>query len=151
MHKSHDDKKPQSSGPDLASQLKSAQETILRAQADYQNLLRRTQEDRIKTAKLANLEIVLSLLEPLDNLELAAKQIKDPGLDMVVIQFNNLLSQFGVEKIKAEGEKFDVNTMEVVENLDQSKPDIELVVKQVRKSGYLLNGQVIRHAKVVVS
>ena len=152
MHKSSDEKKTKpSSDQDLIKELNLAKETILRAQADYQNLLRRTQEDRIKIAKLANLEIVLSLLEPLDHLELAAQQIKDPGLDMVIVQFNNALSQFGVEKIKAVGEKFNVTTMEVVEKPGQSKSDQDLIVTKVRKNGYLLNGEVIRHAKVVVS
>ena len=56
-----------------------------------------------------------------------------------------------VEKIKAVGEKFDVATMEVVEKPGQSKSDQDLIVTKVRKNGYLLNGEVIRHAKVVVS
>ncbi len=133
----------------MTEQLDRLKEQLLRSQADYQNLVRRGQEDRARFAKLATQDLVEALLQPLDHLEMAASQLSDPGLDMVVHQFQQVLNQFGVEEIECLGEEFDPIFMEVVENkaADSSQ---QAVVKKVVSKGYKLNGVVIRHAKVVV-
>ncbi len=122
-----------------------AEEREKRALADYQNLVRRSQEDRLRAIKLAGVEFASVLLQPLDNLARAAAQLKDPGLSMVVAQFDQALAQAGLEEIKVMGQKFDVNTMEVVETKEKSEKVIGVVSK-----GYTLNGEVIQHAKVVL-
>lgn len=151
--------KKQSDTPDQESnqesskielQLKQAQEAVLRAQADYQNLIRRTREDKSQLIKIANMELIQALLEPIDHLDLAAKQINNDGLDMIVYQFKKTLAEFGVEEIATPDQFFDVNQMEVVENLAPDKSEDQLKVVEVMKTGYKLNGMVIRHAKVVV-
>lgn len=158
----------------MEQDLKQAQEAVLRAQADYQNLLRRTREEKIRISQMANMELILAILEPLDNLELACQQIDDAGLKMVIDQFKRTLEQFGVSEIDPEGQDFDVNTMEAVEkpsfdlapsssagkqdkearspsnSAGRQKPEDQMKVIEVRKKGYQLNGVVIRHAKVVV-
>jgi molecular chaperone GrpE (heat shock protein) len=126
--------------------LQQCQERERRAQADYQNLVRRTQEERVRLVALANADLLEALLQPLDHLELAAQQLKDTGLNMVLSQFKNTLSQFGLEQIAVEGQKFDVTTMEVIER----KSETGETVMAVAAPGYRLNGQVFRHAKVVI-
>jgi len=116
-----------------------------RALADYQNLVRRTREDRSKVAKIAGRDFIESLLEPFEHLSLAAEQLKDPGINMVVTELWQALASQGLQEIEAMGKKFDVNTMEVVERVG----DGDIVVKVIRR-GYMLNGEVIQHAKVVV-
>lgn len=130
----------------LQQELQQCSERERRALADYQNVLRRSQEERAKLIALANADLMQSLLQPLDHLELAARQLQDKGLDMVLAQFKGTLTQFGLEPIAVEGKKFDIETMEAVE---RKSPEGETVV-EVRATGYTLNGQVIRHAKVVV-
>lgn len=130
----------------LQAQLDQAVERERRAQADYQNLMRRTQEERTRLIALANSDLLEELLQPLDHLELAAGQLKDKGLDMILGQFKSTLSQFGLEKIDALGKKFDIATMEVIEKENETGDKVIKVVA----NGYTLNGQVIRHAKVVI-
>lgn len=130
----------------LSTELAQAQEKERRALADYQNLLRRTQEERVRFMKMANAEILESFLQPLEHLSLAAAQIQDPGLNMVVHQFTQILEGFGLKEIEVLGKEFDVETMEVVENAPGDSQRVTSVVKK----GYSLNGQVIQHAKVIL-
>lgn len=128
----------------LQQQLVAAQEREKRVLADYQNLVRRGQEERLRFVQMANRELATALLQPLEHLELAVGQLKDKGLAMTVEQLQRALKEFGLEKIEVLGQPFDVNTMEAVEG-SQGK-----VVKQVVRQGYSLNGTVIQHAKVIL-
>lgn len=130
---------------ELDSQLLAAQEREKRVLADYQNLVRRSQEERLRMAKLAASEMAMAVLQPLDHLQLAAEQIQDKGLSMVVTEFWQSLRDQGLEEIMVMGKPFDVTTMEVVEK----KGTGEKVVA-VASRGYRLNGEVIRHAKVIL-
>lgn len=141
---------PEINVEELEQQIQDAQAQVLRAQADYQNLLRRTREEKMKIIQLANANLILAMLEPLDNLQLAAGQLDDNGLNMVVDQFKKTLEQFEVIELDPIGAKFEVESMEAVENLAKEKDDSELKVVEVRRKGYQMNGVVIRHAQVVV-
>ena len=129
----------------LQKQLADSLEREKRALADYQNLVKRNQEDRLKLIRLANKDLIETLLTPLEHLNLAAEQLDDQGLNMVVRDFWQVLEEAGLEEIYPKGEKFDLATMEVVEK----KGEGDRVSKVVRR-GYRLNGQVIQHAKVIV-
>ena len=126
-------------------QLGQAQEKEKRSLADYQNLLRRTNEERAKIAKFANKDLIQALLPVAENLDRATTQFADEGLSLIVKQLWQVLAEFGVEKIEADGQKFDVETMEAIDA--NGKGDI---VTAVIQHGYKLKGEVIQHAKVVL-
>lgn len=130
---------------EMQQQLQQAHEREKRALADYQNLVRRQQEERGKLLKFANRELIESLMQPISHLTIAAAQINDKGLDMVVQDFRKVLEEAGLEEINPEGEAFDIETMEVIDKEGKG----EMVIKVV-KPGYKLNGEVIQHAKVIV-
>ncbi len=134
----------------LQDELQKARQSEIRAMADYQNLVRRTQEERVKMMKFASLSVVGGLLQPLDHLFLAKEQLKDQGLNMVYQQFVTALQNEGLEEVDVMGKEFDPETMEVVnkEAVEDGKQDGKVV--KVAQRGYRLNGDVIRHAKVVV-
>lgn len=138
----------------LKTQLEEVNEKVLRAQADYQNLVRRNQEERVAFVKFAHKDLVEALLQPLDHLEMAADQLQDSGLNMVVQQFKNVLNQFGVEEIECLGREFNVAEMEAVDGGDrlgeEKKMQTTGVVSKVQQKGYKLHGEIIRHAKVVI-
>lgn len=148
----HQDSKKKGEKNELAKleeELLQAKNNELRARADYQNLVRRTQQERQQLIKLASKSMVSDLVQPLEHLSLAAQQLNDAGLNMVVSQFWQVLDTHGLQEINPVGEKFNIETMEVVDNPD-SVPEEESVVISVVKRGYSLNGEVIQHAKVVV-
>jgi molecular chaperone GrpE len=135
---------------ELQNAVTKAQESEKRAVADYQNLIRRNQFERSQLVKLATKGLTQDLLQPLDHLALAAKQLNDPGLNMVISQFWQKLQEHGLEEINPVGEPFDVTTMEAVELNGKDQDDASLVVTQVRQKGYKLNGEVIQFARVVL-
>lgn len=130
---------------ELQAQVQAAEDREKRALADYQNLVRRTQEDRGRLAKMASLDFATSLLQPLDHLSLAAAELKDRGLDMVVQQFWKTLQEQGLEELNLLGQEFDPTLMEVVEKQGEGKTVLKII-----KKGYRLNGEVIQVAQVVI-
>ena len=126
--------------------LSQCQERERRALADYQNLLRQSQNQRANLIKLANADLLLAILEPLEHLSIANEQLQDEALNMIVKQIWKRLSDMGLEEIEVLNKKFDVETMEAVEK----EGDGEKVVKVLRK-GYRLNGEIIQHAQVVLA
>jgi len=140
----------------LNGELELARAKELRAVADYQNLVRRNREEKIKIAKFAALDFIETIIDPLTHLSLAAQQLNDQGLNMVIAQLWMKLNEAGLEEINPVGQDFNVETMEAVADpngeadLAESEDKKQKVVKVVSK-GYKLNGEVIRHAKVLVS
>jgi molecular chaperone GrpE len=134
----------------LQMDVQQAQEAEKRAMADYHNLVRRTQEEKIRMVKFAAKSMAESILQPLEHLFLAKEQLKDKGLDMVYQQFQQALQNEGLEEIACLGKEFDPHTMEVVDKKPVEDKKQSGKVIQIMQRGYRLNGEVIRHAKVVI-
>lgn len=130
---------------DLIKQLEFAQNKEQRSLADYQNLVRRTQEERIKLIKLAAKTFVEDLINPLANLSLASQQLNDVGLNMVISQLWQVLEANGLKKLECLNKNFDIETMEVVDKGEKGEKVIKIV-----KDGFSLNGEVVQHAKVIL-
>lgn len=131
----------------LKKEIADLTENWKRALADYQNLQKRYDRERADFVQFANASLILRLIEVLNHLERAAENLKDKGLDIVVIEFKKVLTEEGLEEIKSEGEKFDPNFMEAVETVEGKD---EGKVAEVVNKGYLLNGKVLLPAKVKV-
>lgn len=117
-----------------------------RVLADYQNLVRRTRDEKSEWARIANKELVLKLLPILDTLMLAEKHTKDQNFVLTVQQFLQVLKDEGFERIKAIGETFDPLLMEVVETRDGAD---DKVLEEV-KAGFRSGEVILRPALVVV-
>lgn len=126
--------------------IKNLEEQARRYLADYQNLQRRVQEDRIRWIQTANKELLLKLLPVLDTLMLAQKHIDDKGLELSIKQFLDILEKEGVKRIDTVGKKFDPLVMECVDTREGKEWD---VLEEV-KSGYKIGDIVLRPALVVV-
>ncbi len=121
------------------------QEKERRALADYQNLLRQSQQQRAHVIKLANADLLLSILEPMEHLRTASQQLQDQGLEIITNQLWKSLQAIGLEEVEVLNKKFDVNTMEVVDKNAKG----EKVIEVLRKA-YRLNGEIIQHARVIL-
>jgi molecular chaperone GrpE len=71
------------------------------------------------------------------------------GFKHIQKQFEDFMQKNGIEKIKAEGEKFNTERHESIGAQD-SDTGADMVLKQVRP-GYMLNGKVLRPAQVIIS
>lgn len=129
----------------------------LRAVADLDTYRRKVQREKQELAKFAVQPLIEELLPSVDHLEmaiLAAKQSGDKnllqGVEMVCSQIKRVLANFGVEEITGEGGEFDPNVQECMSQ--EASSDVpENKVIRVMRSGYKINGRLLRPASVVVS
>ena len=125
-----------------------------RAQADFINYKRRTEQERQDFNSFANANLILGLLPVLDDMERAlnampprlARHEWGEGIRLVQRKFQTILEGQGVTPINALGETFDPNYHEA---LRQDKGKEGIVIEEFQK-GYMLGDRVLRPAKVVV-
>lgn len=133
-------------------------DNYLRSAANFDTYRRRVLRDMEEIRKFAIQPFVEELLTSVDNLELAVdharknKDFKDmiAGIEMVLGQIKKVFSNFGVEEIRPLGEEFDPNFHECVSHSPSGEYP-ENKVSSVMRTGYKLNGRLIRPASVVVS
>ena len=125
-----------------------------RAQADFINYKRRVEQERGETIRCANIDLMLSLLPAIDDMERAFVSTphgqSEPswmeGVRLIERKLKTCLETEGLTPIKALGELFDPNVHEAVR---QDKGEEGIVIEEVQK-GYKLHDRVIRPSKVVV-
>ena len=113
-----------------------------RERADFLNYKKEEAKRLEEFVKFANEAVILEVIEVIDDLERAAKEVKNEGLDQVLKKFQELLKKYGVERIKVEN-AFDPLLHEAVEGAEGDK------LEEVR-AGYTMHGQVIRPARVKI-
>lgn len=126
---------------------------VKRTLADYQNLEKRSQEEKYYWIKTANKELLLRLLPVLDTLTLAHKHAKDESLSVSIQQFLDVLKGEGVTRVETKGKEFDPKTMEcvVTEDVDPTTASgQEGKVLEELRTGYMLRDMVLRPAQVKV-
>ena len=72
------------------------------------------------------------------------------GIDLIYSQFHSLLEKEGVTKIEALNKKFDANYHEVLLNEENKDKEDNVVLEELQK-GYMLNGKVLRYAKIKIN
>ena len=138
-------------------------EALQRERADAMNVRRRYEEQIASLRSSVKSSVVRELLPLIDNLERAMKHypLKGKEWDLgdelhewlkgvrkISDQFEKVLEDLGVNKIKTVGEHFNANLHEAVSMEDgDGKND---VISEELQSGYVLGDEVIRHAMVKV-
>ena len=125
-----------------------------RAQADFINYKRRSEQEKEEISKFANTVLMLNLLPTLNDLERALTSIPDDlaevswveGIRLIERKLRTTLEAQGLSPIKALGEPFDPHFHEAVM---QGKGREGHVVEEIQR-GYKLHDRVIRPSKVVV-
>ena len=139
---------------ELQAQLEAAQLAHARALADYQNLQRRSGEERQEFAGYTLASVLLNFLPILDDLNRAIESADEDlaehpwmeGVRLVQQKFNAVLEAAGVTEIAAEGETFDPNVHEAMGYV--AGPESRVIHRVER--GYVLGSRVIRPARVMV-
>ena len=137
------------------AELDDTTDRLKRIMAEFENFKKRSNKEREALYNSLLADIVSSFLPVIDNLEKAAQTKTEDegykqGIELVLKQFIDVLTKFGVEEIKTVGETFDPEVHEAVSSIqDETKGEKE-VVQDFRK-GYKIGTKVIRHAMVVVA
>jgi molecular chaperone GrpE len=145
---------------DQAAKAKEHWDSLLRTTADFDNFKKRAARERQEAIKYANEGLLQKLIPILDNFDMAlnaaasakeaAAQSLQTGVNMILTQFRNALTEAGLEEIDAAGKKFDPNFHEAVSQQETADAPEGQVVQQLRK-GYKLRDRLLRPATVVVA
>ena len=122
---------------------------LKRALADYQNLEKRVAQEKSGWIRLANKDLISKLLPVLDDLFLANKHLQNEGLTLIIQKLNGTLNKEGLTEFVSLGMPFNPETMRSIGTIEVEDEKDGRVVEQVR-SGYKLNGELIRPAEVIV-
>ena len=133
---------------------------LLRLQADFENLRRRTLREKEEAFWYGHENLVKDLLPTVDNLERAVDHVSQAGasdvegllegVELVLRDLRGVLSRHGVEEIEAEGKPFDPSVHEAMVQAPDDAVPVNTVI-QVFQRGYLLRDHLLRPARVIVS
>lgn len=123
--------------------------------AEFENFKKRSSKEREGLYNSILSDVIEVILPVLDNLENAAKvETQDEeykkGIELVLKQFQEVLTAKGVEEIKAVGETFDPELHEAVSSIQDENLGEKEIAQEYRK-GYRIGSRVIRHSMVVVA
>lgn len=141
----------------LSAQLAAQKDKYMRLMAEFENYKRRTAKERIELFQTAGKDIVISLLDVMDDLDRAEKQMEnDTNIEHVkegsLLVFNKLRKTMegnGLKAFNSLHEEFDVEKQEAIAEVPGNPELSGKVIDEIQK-GYLLNDKLIRFAKVVV-
>ncbi len=125
-----------------------------RAQADFVNYKRRTEQERQEFIAFANATLLKDILPVIDDLERALENVPEDiqdhewvkGIRLIERNLKTCLEKSGVKQILALGMEFDPNYHEALQQVEGPEG---MVVSEFQK-GYLLNDKLLRPARVMV-
>ncbi|BAB59630.1 heat shock protein [GroE] [Thermoplasma volcanium GSS1] len=115
--------------------------------ADMENYLKIKDRETEIIRKNANESLIKDFLPVIDSMDAAIQAEKDNNLIRIRDQMLSILSKYGLQPIKAEGEKFDPYLHEAI-GMTQDGEDGK--IKYEVQRGYTLNNSVLRTSKVIV-
>ncbi len=129
----------------------------LRAKAEMENIRKRAERDVQNARKFGIEKFAKELLPVTDSIDQALKhEVKldeavamKEGIEMTSKILIDVLKKNGLEELDPKGEKFDPNMHEALAMVPNPKFE-DNTVFEVFQKGYLLNGRVVRAAKVIV-
>ncbi len=142
----------------LKKQVEESLDKAIRAQAELDNVRKRSVRDVENAHKYALDKFANELLPVIDSMELgmnAAESEEEQnslkeGMDLTLKMFRDVLEKFGVEEVDPEGEKFDPEKHQAV-SMQELEGAESGTVATVLQKGYALNGRLIRPAMVIVA
>lgn len=126
--------------------------------AEFENYRKRVIKEKADLINMGGKGLMLALLPVVDDLDRAEEHIAKSedvealkeGVLMISQKLRTTLQQQGLEAIEAKGQTFDTDLHEAVTMFPVQDEAQKGTVIDCIQQGYKMNGNVIRHAKVVV-
>jgi molecular chaperone GrpE len=143
---------------ELEANLAGLNDKYLRLFSEFDNYRKRTNKERLELLNTASEAVIIELLPVIDDFERGIKAMEDndalqtsvEGMQLIYNKFISILTKKGLEPMKSIGETFDTDYHEALTNIPAPSKDLKGKVVDEIEKGYLLNGKVIRFARVVV-
>ena len=140
------------------AEIEELKDKYLRSVAEFENYKKRTRKEVADLILNGGEKTVTAILPIIDDMERAidnagkAEDIKalEEGWELIFKKLMKTLESLGVKKIDTDGKDFDVDYHEAVAMVPGMGDDKKGKVIDCVQTGYTMNDQVIRHAKVAV-
>lgn len=142
---------------DIEAKLAKEKDDYMRLMAEFDTFRRRTSEEKLALVNSAAKDTIKGLLPVLDDCERAMELLSKSsdeaakeGTSLIYDKLMKYLKSKGLKKIEAKGQKFDTDFHEAVAQVPVEDKDKKGLVYDVIETGYMLDGKILRYAKVVV-
>lgn len=142
---------------EVEGKLAKEKDDYVRLMAEFETFRRRSSEDRLNLISSAAADTIKGLLPVLDDcerameiLEKSSDEAAKEGTSLIYTKLMDYLKTRGLAKIEAKGENFNTDFHEAVTQFPAPSEDMKGKVIDVVQTGYMLNGKILRYAKVVV-
>lgn len=142
---------------EVEGRLAKEKDDYVRLMAEFETFRRRSSEDRLNLVSSAAADTIKGLLPVLDDcerameiLEKSSDEAAKEGTSLIYTKLMDYLKTRGLAKIEAKGEDFNTDFHEAVTQFPAPSEDMKGKVIDVVQTGYMLNGKILRYAKVVV-
>ncbi len=146
----------------LEERVADLEDKLLREHADFQNIKKRMEKEKVQAVAYAHEQFARDLLSVIDALEQAKQsvegkdevtpelleQIKE-GIDLTLAQFSKIFEKHGIELVSLDG-GFDPNFHEAVMQVESDQHK-EGEIVQVLQKGYKIKDRLLRSAMVSVA
>lgn len=134
------------------------QDKFLRLYAEFENFRKRAVRDRQDAEHRGMGAVMKGLMETLDDLQRVTHMTPDgadarsvlDGVALVEKKLHKSLAGHGLEVVNPENAAFDPNVHEAITTAPAASAEEDNQVAQVYQVGYVLNGTLLRPARVVV-
>jgi len=135
----------------LKDKIKALESENLRTHADFQNVKKRLEKEKLNSIKFAQEQFSLDLLEVLDSLYIAVQVIQDAkekeGITNTIKKLTDIFSKYHISEVTYE--VFNPNLHQAVQTIKSEKASGEIV--QVLRKGYTIHDKILRPAMVSIS
>lgn len=142
----------------IQQELDEIKDKYLRLSAEFDNYRKRTLREKQELISRAAENTLLKLLPVVDDFDLALKSASETnnyeavieGLEIIKKSLLNFLKNSGVQEIDAIGLELDTDFHDAITKMPAQNEEQKGKIIDIIKKGYLLNGNVIRHAQVII-
>ena len=141
---------------ELFNQNEELEKSLLRANADLDNALKRTFSEVEKAHKYGIEKLLIELLPIIDNLESAISNLSEnatkedkEGIELTLKSFESTLDKFGLVPIYPDNEEFNPEKHEAV-SMEEDDKKKDGYIGKVFQRGWELHSRVLRPARVTV-
>lgn len=133
------------------------EDRMMRAAADLENFRKRAKREKTELKKYGAKPLLEDLIQNIDNLERALEHADSSneqniieGVEMVLRQLHSNLETHGIEQFDSEGEDFDPEQHEAIQQVETTEHETGTIVDEFQK-GYFLHDRLLRPAMVSVA
>jgi len=143
----------------LVDEVAEHKDKYLRIYAEFENMRKRTEREKLEFVKYANQELIVDFLGILDDLERSVEAARAnhedytaflKGIEMVMAHVYDLLRKNDVKPIESKGKMFDPHCHEALMQEETSEAEEGIILDEFQK-GYTIGDKVIRTNKVKVA